>query len=130
MSEILFTNAVIATMTGQPGQGLFDNAGLLVDGETISWVGPMAECPDSDNAQIIDCGGRLLTPGLIDCHTHLVYGGDRADEFEQRLEGMSYAEIARRGGGICSTVTATRAASEAELLREGSHVEERGASGC
>ena len=118
MPKTLFTNARIATMADPSSLGLLDNAGLLVDGEAISWVGPMAECPDSDNARITDCGGRLLTPGLIDCHTHLVYGGDRADEFEQRLEGMSYAEISRRGGGIRSTVTATREASEAELLNQ------------
>ncbi len=116
MPETLLINAHIATMTDPSNLGLLDNAGLLIDGETIAWVGSMDKCPGSDNARIIDCEGRLLTPGLIDCHTHLVYGGDRADEFEQRLEGLSYAEIARRGGGIRSTVTATREASEAELL--------------
>lgn len=118
MSETLLINARIATMTDPSSLGLLDDAGLLVDGDTIAWIGPMADCPDSSNARLIDCGGRLITPGLIDCHTHLVYGGDRADEFEQRLEGMSYAEISRRGGGIRSTVNATREAVEAELLEQ------------
>ncbi|MDH5354789.1 MAG: imidazolonepropionase [Gammaproteobacteria bacterium] len=118
MPETLFINARIATMADPSGLGLLDNSGLLVHGDTIAWVGPMADCPDSDDAQIIDCGSRLITPGLIDCHTHLVYGGDRADEFEQRLEGLSYSEIAKRGGGIRSTVAATREASEAELLKQ------------
>jgi imidazolonepropionase len=89
-----------------------------VNGSEIEWLGSMAECADVDDAEIIDCKGRLLTPGLIDCHTHLVSGGDRADEFEQRLEGASYAEIAKRGGGIRSTVTATRSASDDDLLAQ------------
>ena len=118
MPKTLLTNARIATMAGPSSLGLLDNAGLMVDADAIVWVGPMADCPDNADARVIDCGGRLITPGLIDCHTHLVYGGDRADEFEQRLEGMSYAEISRRGGGIRSTVTATREASEAELLNQ------------
>ncbi len=105
-------------MADPTGLGLLDNAGLLVEDGKIGWVGLMSDCPDIDGVQKIDCGGRLITPGLIDCHTHLVYGGDRADEFEQRLEGMSYAEITRRGGGIRSTVTATREAGEAELLKQ------------
>ena len=77
-----------------------------------------AELKAVKGADIIDCGGRLITPGLIDCHTHLVYGGDRADEFELRLEGASYEEIANSGGGILSTVKATREASESELLAQ------------
>lgn len=76
----------------------------------------MVEATNGPDAEIVDCGDRLLTPGLIDCHTHLVYAGDRADEFEARLEGLSYSEIAKRGGGIRCTVEATRQASEAELL--------------
>ncbi|MCP4186012.1 MAG: imidazolonepropionase [Gammaproteobacteria bacterium] len=117
MPEILITNACFATMTDPAGYGLRDNAGLLVVDDKISWIGDMIDCPDIEAVTHIDCEGRLVTPGLIDCHTHLVYGGDRADEFEQRLEGLSYEDIAARGGGIRSTVTATRETSEAELLR-------------
>ncbi|PSJ39224.1 imidazolonepropionase [Zobellella taiwanensis] len=84
----------------------------------IAWLKPMSELSKADRAgfELIDAEGRLLTPGLVDCHTHLVYGGNRAGEFEARLEGKSYEEIARAGGGILSTVRATRAASEDELF--------------
>src|SRR5262249_45900493 len=82
------------------------------------WVGPAAEMPALDAEERVDLDGRWVTPGLIDCHTHLVYGGDRAHEFELRLAGASYEEIARAGGGILSTVKATRAASEAELIEQ------------
>lgn len=118
MSQTLFTNATLASMQGASGYGLHEQAALLVDGDKIAWVGGMDERPACDAAEVIDCRRRLLTPGLIDCHTHLVYGGDRADEFELRLEGASYAEIAARGGGIASTVSATRAASEDELFAQ------------
>ena len=116
MSRILFRNATLACVDGDAGYGLRETAALLVDADRIEWLGPMDSLPSADDAEVIDCEGRLLTPGLIDCHTHLVYAGDRADEFEARLEGESYAEIAARGGGIMSTVRATRAASEAELF--------------
>jgi imidazolonepropionase len=116
MSQTLFTNATLACVDTDSGYGLCANAALLVEGDRIAWRGPMSECPPVDGAEVYDCKQRLLTPGLIDCHTHLVFGGDRADEFEQRLEGMSYADIAARGGGIVSTVNATRAASVDELL--------------
>jgi len=116
MSQTLFTNATLATLQGESGYGLQAQAALLVDGERIAWLGDAAGAPAPDGAEVVDCGHRLLTPGLVDCHTHLVYGGDRADEFELRLEGASYAEIAARGGGILSTVAATRAASEAQLF--------------
>ncbi len=116
MSQTLFINATLACIDTDSGYGLRDNAALLVDGDRIAWRGPMSECPPADGAEVYDCKQRLLTPGLIDCHTHLVYGGDRADEFEQRLEGVSYADIAARGGGIVSTVNATRAASADELF--------------
>ncbi len=116
MSQTLFINATIATVDGESGYGLRENAALLVDGDRIDWIGDMGERPAAGDAEVIDCARRLLTPGLIDCHTHLVYGGDRAGEFEQRLEGASYAEIAARGGGIASTVNATRSASETELF--------------
>ena len=108
MSQTLFTNATLACVDTDSGYGLCANAALLVEGDRIAWRGPMSECPPVDGAEVYDCKQRLLTPGLIDCHTHLVFGGDRADEFEQRLEGMSYADIAARGGGIVSTVNATR----------------------
>ncbi|MFT5740775.1 MAG: imidazolonepropionase [Gammaproteobacteria bacterium] len=118
MPQTLFINATIATLQAENGYGLLPEAALKVEGGKISWVGPMSECPTTGSAEVIDCAGRLLTPGLIDCHTHLVYGGDRADEFEMRLEGASYEEIARKGGGIVSTVNATRAASIASLYQQ------------
>ncbi|MFY0664836.1 MAG: imidazolonepropionase [Natronospirillum sp.] len=90
---------------------------VVVEGERIAWVGPMSDLPSEHQAkaEVVGSGG-VMTPGLIDCHTHLVFGGDRADEFAQRLDGVSYAEIAANGGGILSTVKATRAASADELL--------------
>ena len=118
MSQTLFDNATLVTMQGESGYGLRERAALLVDGERIAWIGDAADAPARADAEVVDCEQRLLTPGLIDCHTHLVYGGDRADEFELRLEGASYAEIAARGGGILSTVAATRAASEEQLFVE------------
>jgi len=118
MPRTLLINANIATINGDAGYGLIADAALLVNDSKIEWLGSMAECTDYADAEVIDCRGRLLTPGLIDCHTHLVYGGDRADEFEQRLEGISYTEIAKSGGGIRSTVEATRAANEGELIAQ------------
>ncbi len=108
---LLLTNAVVAAMTG--GHGLFRGA-VLCDGDRIAWVGEGAPAAD----QVVDCGGRLLTPGLIDCHSHAVYAGSRAAEFEARLTGASYEEIARAGGGILSTVRAVRAASEDDLVAQ------------
>jgi imidazolonepropionase len=105
-------------MRDESGYGLQRQAALLVDGDGIAWIGNSDERSARDADEVIDCRNRLLTPGLIDCHTHLVYAGDRADEFELRLEGASYAEIAARGGGIVSTVNATRAASEQTLFDE------------
>ena len=116
MSQTLFTNATLACIDGDKGYGLRDDCSLLVEDDKIAWLGPMAERPTTSAAEIVDCAQRLVTPGMIDCHTHLVYGGDRADEFERRLEGASYAEIASSGGGIVSTVNATRAASPDELF--------------
>jgi len=118
MSQTLFINATIACLDDESGYGLREHAGLLVEADKISWLGRMQDQPAAGDAEVIDCAGRLLTPGLVDCHSHLVYGGDRADEFEMRLEGASYAEIAQRGGGIIATVNATRAASEAELFAQ------------
>jgi imidazolonepropionase len=111
----LFTHATLATMTD--GYGLIGDGALVTEGDRIAWVGPMGELPEAFRAlPAQDCGGRLLTPGLIDCHSHIVYGGHRAAEFEMRLNGASYEEVARAGGGILSTVTATRASTEADLL--------------
>lgn len=110
---MLLANATIATMQDEVGR--LEAAAIRLEGERIAWVGPMSDLTDSDGERL-DLGGRLVTPGLIDCHTHLVHGGDRAREFEMRLNGASYEEVARAGGGILSTVRATRAASEAELL--------------
>lgn len=98
--------------------GLIEDAAVVVQGDTLAWVGPRAELPAAWRAPDCvehDAGGALITPGLVDCHTHLVYGGNRAHEFELRLHGASYEEIARAGGGIASTVQATRAAGAAEL---------------
>ena len=95
------------------------NRGLIAaDGEQIVYAGPAVDAPSFSNAERIDCEGRWVTPGLIDCHTHLVYAGSRAQEFEMRLTGASYEEIAKSGGGILSTVQATRAATEDELVRQ------------
>ncbi len=112
-------NCKIATMqaNGVP-YGLIDDGAILLRDERIEWVGAANEMPQSYWPRIKitqDAGGRLITPGLIDCHTHLVYGGDRALEFEMRLQGASYEAIAQAGGGIVSTVKATRAATEDEL---------------
>jgi imidazolonepropionase len=111
----LYRNARIATLAD--GWGLIDRGALLIDAGSIRWVGNEADLPGALAAtDETDLGGALLTPGLVDAHTHLVYAGDRAHEFELRLEGASYEEIARAGGGIRSTVAATRAADEAALL--------------
>lgn len=110
-------NATLATMVpGGAPYGLVRDGAIIVRDGQIAWAGPAADMPDAGDATICDLGGRLVTPALIDCHTHLVHGGNRAREFEMRLEGASYEEIARAGGGIVSTVSATRAASEDELL--------------
>jgi imidazolonepropionase len=112
---LALTNARIATMRrGGAPYGAIENAAILIEDGRIAWVGPTGEAPGAE--ETADLGGRWVTPGLIDCHTHIVHGGNRAREFELRLEGASYEEIARAGGGILSTVTATRAASVDELV--------------
>lgn len=113
----LWLRANLATMRpgGEPYGALADAALAIRDGR-IAWLGPMAALPSREARAVEDLDGAWVTPGLVDCHTHLVFGGDRSGEFEQRLEGVSYAEIARRGGGIRATVAATRAAGEGELL--------------
>ncbi|MFL6672794.1 MAG: imidazolonepropionase [Massilia sp.] len=112
--DILFTNVQLATMRGGYGE-LADGAIAVEDGR-IAWIGPRGAAPGA--AVVHDCGGCWLTPGLVDCHTHIVHAGNRSDEFEARLNGATYEDIARQGGGIMSTVRATRAASEDELLRQ------------
>ena len=115
----LFRNAQIATMTPGKSYGLIENGAVVISADRIKWVGAEKELPDEfAGLQGKNLEGRLVTPALIDCHTHLVYGGSRATEFELRLNGASYEEIARNGGGILSTVTATRNASEDELLAQ------------
>jgi imidazolonepropionase len=112
---ILLTNATLATMV--QGYGLIEAAAIVLDCETIAFAGPLADLPEAYKSLVAhDLGSRLVTPALIDCHTHIVFAGDRAAEFEMRLNGASYEEVARAGGGILSTVRATRAASEADLL--------------
>jgi len=112
-ADKLWRNARLATMTGD-GLGIVEHGAIAASGGTITYAGPDSDAPDA--AEIVDCDGRWITPGLVDCHTHLVHAGNRAREFEARLEGATYEEIARAGGGILSTVTATRAASEDELI--------------
>ena len=118
MSRVLFVNARLARMTsGGAAYGLVDDGTLAVEGGRIVHAGSRATCPaHALGWRAVDLGGRLVTPAPIDCHTHLVFAGDRADEFERRLNGASYEEIARAGGGILSTVAATRAADEEALL--------------
>ena len=115
----VWSGANIATMVpGTEPYGNMKNAALAVKGERIAWIGPAAEAAPraaAQNLAIQDVQGLWMTPGLIDCHTHLVFGGNRVEEFEKRLCGVSYQDIARAGGGIQSTVQATRAASHVEL---------------
>ncbi|MFQ5971122.1 MAG: imidazolonepropionase [Alphaproteobacteria bacterium] len=119
--DAVWINANLATMApgGGPYGAVADGA-LAVRGERIAFAGPMAELPGEvakpGAGRVVDCRGRWITPGLIDCHTHIVYGGERAHEFELRLGGASYEAIARAGGGIRATVAATRKAGEDELL--------------
>ena len=112
---MILTNVTLVTMSG--GYGLFEDAALVVEDGRIVWLGPMAGLPPRD-LPVHDLGGRLVTPALIDCHTHLVFAGNRAQEFEMRLNGASYEDVARAGGGIVSTVRATRSASEDDLFTQ------------
>ncbi|UYV38621.1 imidazolonepropionase [Rhodobacteraceae bacterium D3-12] len=114
---MLLRNCTLATMTEGSAYGLIEDGAVVLRGGEIDWVGAERDLPEAfGDLERRDMGGRLITPALIDCHTHIVFGGDRAREFEMRLEGASYEEVARAGGGIISTVKATRAASEAELI--------------
>ncbi len=120
VSEQLFVNFTAVTLAGtEPGggndYGLIPDAAMWLRKDRIAWIGPRKDCP-VHSLHRIDLNGAVVTPGLIDCHTHLVYAGDRAGEFEARLNGASYTDIAKAGGGIMSTVRQTRAASEHVLF--------------
>ncbi|MHA7870849.1 MAG: imidazolonepropionase [Hyphococcus sp.] len=121
MWDTLWTNLRAATLAAgaDTPYGLIDDAAIAANAGRIAWVGPRRSLPTASTPlarETIDLGGALVTPGLVDCHTHLVYAGDRAQEFEARLLGKSYEEIAKEGGGILSTVRATRAASADSLV--------------
>jgi imidazolonepropionase len=111
-ADVLYANARLATLAD--GYGVIDDGAVAVRAGRIAWVGPRRDAPPA--AATHDCGGLWLTPGLVDCHTHIVYAGNRSDEWEARLNGATYEDIARAGGGIMSTVRATRAASEDDLF--------------
>jgi len=115
MWDLFLTNCHAATMTGAEPYGAVRDAAIGVAGGRIAWVGPRPNAPGRAR-ETRDLGGAWVTPGLIDCHTHLVFGGNRAGEWEARLKGASYGDLAKKGGGIVSTVKATRAASEDELV--------------
>jgi imidazolonepropionase len=117
LRDSLLMNARLATMQPDRPWAPLPGGAVAVEGGRIAWAGPLAELPDRfASLERQDLGGRLLTPALIDCHSHIVHGGDRAAEFEMRLLGASYEEVARAGGGIVSTVTATRNASQQQLI--------------
>jgi len=114
---MLLINATLATMDGAPAYGLVEKGAVAIRAGRIAWAGPASELPGEFKLdESLDLEGRLVTPALIDCHTHIVHGGNRAREFEMRLEGASYEEVARAGGGIVSTVAATRAATLDQLV--------------
>ena len=116
----LLLGATLATLDAETGYGLVEDGALGWKDGMLAYVGPRDGLPGEIDAladEVIEADG-LVTPGLVDCHTHAVFAGDRAAEFELRLQGASYEQIARAGGGILSTVGAVRAASEAELLRQ------------
>jgi imidazolonepropionase len=116
--DSLWLNVHLATMESAKGYGVIRDAAIAVKDGKIAWLGTAQDLPRDYSAQIKHDGqGCWLTPGLIDCHTHMVYAGNRSNEFEARLNGVAYEEIARQGGGIVSTVKATRAASEQELMQ-------------
>lgn len=117
--NLLLTHANLASFAGDTPFGLIEDGALACADGRIAWIGPMRELPPGASAaHVEDLGGALLTPGLVDCHTHLVFGGNRANEFDLRLNGASYEDIARAGGGIVSSVRATRAADEDALFAQ------------
>ncbi len=121
---MLIKDACLATMTEDGRYGLIADGAISIRDGRIQWVGARQTVPEyimddlADGAEAHDCGGRLITPGLIDCHTHIVYAGNRAAEFEKRLQGVSYQAIAKAGGGIAATVSATRAATKDDLIAQ------------
>jgi len=118
MWDVLYTNVHLATMTGADGYGELRNGAIAVKDGRIAWLGAAAEAGPGAAATVHDGAGCWLTPGLIDCHTHIVHAGNRSDEFEARLNGATYEEISKAGGGIMSTVRATRAATDDELYAQ------------
>jgi imidazolonepropionase len=117
IDSVVFTNACLATFATDAPYGIVERGAIAVAAGRIAWVGPASTLPTAySTATVEDLDGRLVTPALVDCHTHLVFGGHRAREFEMRLTGASYEQISRAGGGIRSTVSATRAATEDALL--------------
>src|SRR5579862_7128138 len=116
--DSLLINATLATFAGDKPYGLIERGAIAMHQGCIAWVGPQEALPGEASslaAHVEDLGGAVVTPGLVDCHTHLVFGGNRAHEFDLRLNGATYEEIARACGGIASTVKASRTASEDEL---------------
>ncbi len=113
--KTLWQHCHVATMADGK-YSIIEDAAMVTANSLIEWIGPRSQAPTADYAQVHDLQGAWVTPGLIDCHTHTVFGGNRSGEFEQRLQGVSYADIAAKGGGIASTVRATRAATEDELF--------------
>ena len=119
--DLLLTDARIATMRrGAADYGTIEDGAIAIADGSLAWVGAADDIPENSAAETRSLAGHWITPALIDCHTHLVFGGDRSAEFEQRLQGVSYEEIARSGGGILSTVHATRAATADELFASAS----------
>lgn len=118
-NSTLFYNAHLTTLDCDQGYGAIEHGAMAIEAGHITWLGAMAKCPSQyERSERINCHGNVITPCLIDSHTHCVYAGQRAEEFELRLTGVSYEQIAKRGGGIRSTVKATRKASDGELLEQ------------
>ena len=113
--KTLWQHCHVATMA-QGVYSIIEDAAIVTSGAHIEWIGPRNQLPSGEYPAVNDLQGAWVTPGLIDCHTHTVFGGNRSGEFEKRLQGVSYAEIAASGGGIASTVRATREATEDELF--------------
>ena len=117
--DLLLTDARIATMRqGEPDYGVIESGAIAIAGGVIDWIGAAAEVPGREAGETRSLEGRWVTPALVDCHTHLVFGGQRAEEYERRLRGASYEDIAAEGGGILSTVKATRETSDEQLYAD------------